>query len=477
MHGIHSNWYTDMTIDEKKEIIQNLHEDQLREQIIVPLLMKLGFIDPIIHHHANEKGKDIVCKEYDPVFKKIRYLSIIVKKGNITGSSSGTNSYFAALNQIKQSFNEPYKHIYENREVYIDQCILIASGEILPTALESIYGTLKSERLDKAIRETIDISKLIVLIDENFQEFWSEFFDEKASLINQRNVLLNNFSKLIKVLVRDPADQERALKLITIKDTGLEIIPLASANRYIANILHSKIQIDEIEEYFTDEIPNSQCDIKTNVFDTKRSVLRVLNEISEITWILRKILEEKNPLKILEHCEELSDNVGYDGICLKVGDITDQESLVYALKEYQDKKEILLKNNMLDFYRLINNDVRAKTKEALFGFLKRHSRDEQNAWLGYEVKFKVDQKKIISSSTYEYHEELVVIEETKWGASHKTEKLSSNNEEIKMEIAINKYGIFDRDKLSIEAQAEYLAKYFSRPISKKFIEIISQHSS
>src|SRR5690606_11614519 len=127
-----------MTLENKKKIIQSLNEAELREKLLIPLFTKMGFIDPILHHHSNEKGKDIILKEFDSKFKKTEYLSVVVKAGDVTGSSSGSSGYFALLNQIKQSLNEPYKHIYELKEVYVDKVIVVISGKFLPTSLESI---------------------------------------------------------------------------------------------------------------------------------------------------------------------------------------------------------------------------------------------------------------------------------------------------------------------------------------------------
>ncbi|MBO1223491.1 MAG: hypothetical protein JYX80_03600 [Candidatus Scalindua sediminis] len=45
-----------MKKDRKIELLGVLSEKELREKILVPLLTKMGFIDPIIHHHSNEKG-------------------------------------------------------------------------------------------------------------------------------------------------------------------------------------------------------------------------------------------------------------------------------------------------------------------------------------------------------------------------------------------------------------------------------------
>jgi hypothetical protein len=226
-----------MTQEAKIEIIQSLNEADLREKVLIPLFSKMGFIDPILHHYSNEKGKDIILKEVDTKFNKTNYLSVVVKAGDVTGSSSSTSSsYFALINQVRQSLNEPYKHIYELKEVNIDQVIIVTSGRFLPTSLESIYGTLKAERLDKLIREPIDINKLLTLIDDHFSEYWDEYIDETKSLIEQRNYLLNNLSKLSKVLFPDFKDQELFLQKVSKSDYEIDLFPYKSVKRYIANI-------------------------------------------------------------------------------------------------------------------------------------------------------------------------------------------------------------------------------------------------
>ncbi|HUU89127.1 MAG TPA: hypothetical protein VMX17_15435 [Candidatus Glassbacteria bacterium] len=464
-----------MNITEKKQLVQNLNEDELRQKVLIPLLSKMGFIDPIHHHHGGEKGKDIICKEYDDVFKKTKYLAVIVKKGNITGSSSSSDGYFNVINQVKQAINEPYKDIYELKEVYIDQCLLVASGRFLATSLDSIFGTLKSERIDKIIRDAIDIDKLISLIDEFYNEFWSEFIDEKKSLINQRNFLLNNISKLIKLIMPERSDQEKALKLMPNAEIDFELFPYNTTRKYIANVGYKKIEIDEIDEYFTDDIDNFYCDIKDYVFDLKKAAQGILYDIDDVVEILKDILEEKNPLKIIEYCEDLESHInGYGQIVFSPKDLHGQDDFYTALKEYQEKKELLINKNAFPLYNEINKDIKSKCKNGLVQFWKKHPRDKKGVWIGYHIQFSFEENKIISSALYDFERDLKQIEtDSKW-PSFETEILNCNEKDsISIELAINNYGILDEEKLSIEAKAESFIWHFRRPIMEKFIEMLS----
>ncbi len=464
-----------MHISEKKNLIQNLNEDDLRQKVIIPLLSKLGFIDPIHHHHSGEKGKDIVCKEYDPVFKKTKYIAIIVKKGDITGSSSSSDGYFNIINQLKQAINEPYKHIYELKEVLIDQCLLIASGKFLATSLESIYGTLKAERIDKAIRDAIDIDKLIHLIDENYSEFWSEFIDEREALIKQRNYLLNNVSKLIKVIMPKYEDQEKTIKLLSKSDIDIDLFPYKATSRFIANIGYKKLEIDEIDDYFTDEIDNFYCDIKDYIFDLKKNAQKLLYDIDDVVEILKNILDEKNPYEIIELCDNLGGyiNKSFGQITFTPKDLYDQSDFSKALEEYKHKKDILLNKNAFSLYYLINSDIKNKCKDALVQFWKKHSKDSKNAWLGYRVHFSTEDMRIISSEVYEFERERNQIEKDRRWPRYEIEQLESNEtDKISIELAVNNFGIQNEDKLNIDAKAEGFIWYFRSPIMGKFIEML-----
>ncbi len=465
-----------MHISEKKNLIQNLNEDDLRQKVIIPLLSKLGFIDPIHHHHSGEKGKDIVCKEYDRVFKKTKYLAVIVKKGDITGSSSSSDGYFNVINQLKQAINESYKHVYELKEVFIDQCLLITSGKFLATSLESIYCTLRAERIDKVIRDAIDIDKLIHLIDENYSEFWSEFLDERESLINQRNYLLNNISKLIKIIIPKYDDQEKALKLLSISDIDIDILPYKSTSRFIANIGYKKLEIDEIDDYYTDEIDNFYCNIKDYVFDLKKSAQRLLYDIDDVVDILKNILEEKDPYEIVELCDNLGGYInGFGQITFTPKDLYDQSDFVKALEEYKHKKELLSNKDAFQLYDLINSDIKEKCKTALIQFWKKSSKDSKNAWLGYRIHFSTDDMKIISSEVYEFERQLKQIAKDQRWPRYEIERIESNEtDKISIELAVNNFGIQNEDKLNIDAKAEGFIWHFRGPTMEKFFEVLSK---
>jgi len=468
-----------MKFDKKLEIIESLKEDELREKVLIPLFTKMGFIDPVLHHHNNEKGKDIILKEYDSKFRKTLFLAVVVKAGDVNGSASGNSSYFALINQVKQALNEPYRHVYEIKEVLIDQVIIVISGKFLPTALDSIYGTLKQERLDKAIREPIDINKLISLIDEHFTEYWGEFENEPESLVQQRNNLLNNLSKLSKILFPDSKEQEKFLNTVVKSEFDINLLPYKTLTRYVANIGYKNINIDEIEEFYTDAtISNYYCDIKKYFFEIKEKAQKVLYDFDEVIEILKAILNEKDPIKLVELTEELNGFVssyGNKGFHFSTHDVEYQEEFGYALKEYKNKKNLLIETNVYDFYQKLHSEVSNRTLPELISFYKEHSKDEKDIWLGLKIEFDLNQMELKSIDFYKYRETPKIIEKDNGFGSTRKEierfTLEAKNT-IKIEIALNNYGFWKEEELTSEKKAKSFLWHYENGFEKKFLELI-----
>ncbi len=467
-----------MTQEKKIEIIQALNEADLREKVLIPLFTKMGFVDPILHHHSNEKGKDIVLKEIDTKFNKTSYLSVVVKAGNVTGSSSSSSGYFALLNQVKQSINEPYKHIYELKEILIDQVIIVISGKFLPTSLESIYGTLKAERLDKCIREPIDINKLIRLIDEQFSEYWSEYNDETKALLEQRNYLLNNLGKLSKVLFPDNKNQELFLQKVAKSDYEIELFPYKFVRKYIADIGYKKINIDEVDEFFTDSsISNGYSDIKKHFFEIKEKAKSILYEMDEVVEILKEILDVKNPEKAVELTNKLESYMGGGygaNFQFSTKDIEGQEDFYYGLQEYRRKKEYLLEQNLLDFYNKLFEIISEKTEKELTNFYKEHPKEDKETWLGLVLTMNFEKQILTELKFYKFQEiPKTIQDDSRFGsASKEIERIYIvSPSSIKVEIAVNNYGFWKDDEHTNESKAKSFLWHYQNGFEKMFLEI------
>ncbi len=464
---------TALAKEKKIQLLQELNEKDLRELVLIPLLSKMGFIDPILHHHSNEKGKDIVCKEIDAKFKKINYVAVIVKSGDVTGSSSGSSSYFALANQIKQSFNEPYKHIYDLKEVYIDGCMVIISGRFLPTSLDSIYNTLRSERLDKLIRQAIDINKLPDLVDEYFKEYWTEAENGLEVLTRQRNFLLNNLTKLLNVIIDKESVRADLLRKVLTSDLEIDVDHYQKISHYIADINLGRINIDKIEEFYADTtIPNFYCDIKKEVSNIKKHAQSILFDLEEPIEVLKNILLESDPVKIAKLSDELGAYIGSSGnICANARDVHRQEDFATALEEYRRKKEILDKNGLVDFYHKCVEQILAKAEKEIVSFYERYPKNKNNIWLGMRINFDVIKKEIHGLEFYIFEDEPKKVKDSFSGYERETKRLIlKENNEIVVEYCVNCYG-FIKEDMSNEAKAKDFKDSYQRSFAEKFFEI------
>lgn len=178
---------------EKLSILRKLKEDRLRQEVLIPLFKKMGFQDIIEYHGgSSEKGKDIIFFDIDRMGEKI-YHAVVAKIDNITGAVSSSKGVREILYQVEQSFNEPYRDIFGLKELVIDRCFVITSGEIKNTAIESISGYLKKTNLDKFV-SFFDGSKLVDKIDRYMEDY---FFKERECFNNFFRSMIQEF-RIIK---------------------------------------------------------------------------------------------------------------------------------------------------------------------------------------------------------------------------------------------------------------------------------------
>jgi len=149
--------------------IRNCTEAKFREAFLIPLLQRMGYRDVIEYHGNAEKGKDIICWYLDPSGQK-RFVALVVKKGNIHGAVGKPGNASEILSQTQQVFDEPYTDIYGLKEVVMDECWVVVTGDILDTAVESIRGRLRKSNLEKFVR-FLDSRKILDLFRIHYPQF------------------------------------------------------------------------------------------------------------------------------------------------------------------------------------------------------------------------------------------------------------------------------------------------------------------
>ena len=120
--------------------LRKLNEEQLRKNIIIPLLNYIEVQNVVDMHGSREEGIDIYFETFDIFGDKLRW-GVQVKTVNlILGSRPSKGNLLTILNQIKMAFSKKIRVNTSDRsgEVYIDGFYIITSGRITDLAIKYI---------------------------------------------------------------------------------------------------------------------------------------------------------------------------------------------------------------------------------------------------------------------------------------------------------------------------------------------------
>lgn len=136
-----------------KERLQGMNEAQLRKEVLIPLLKKMGYQDVKEYHGgAGEQGKDIVCWDTDKLGIR-RNQALVVKAVNITGrANAARGTATEVLTQISQCFGKPFQDIITGEEQRVHECWVVSNHEILKEAIDTISSSLSTHGLVRDVR-------------------------------------------------------------------------------------------------------------------------------------------------------------------------------------------------------------------------------------------------------------------------------------------------------------------------------------
>jgi len=278
---------------EKKEILNNLTEKEFRQDLIIPLLSKMGYMAPIEYHGTTEKGKDIICIEYDRLNEQ-RFLAIVAKTGDLTGNVAKGSGLMTIVSQVQQAFDNPYEDLYNMRQVFINEVWVMTNGKIVSGAQESVINTLRKTNLDKQIR-IIGDDRLIQLIDKHFSTYWNSNLETKESVIIQRDRLISFIEGLLFSNNVDKSTIESVKSSILYSSfnprisTNIEGLHIASVSPY-------SVELAKIDAEFDDYIVSKTYGITNQIFQEAKKNLRYsFFDIDDIIEHADKISKLTNP--------------------------------------------------------------------------------------------------------------------------------------------------------------------------------------
>ncbi len=125
--------------------IQALNEDDLRQRILIPLFVAMGFKDVNHNHGAAEMGKDILMWKAEVVRSRVNH-AVVVKAEPINSSNRED-----VQSQIEQCFGVPFEDPVTGEEREVDRVIVASSRKITPAARKQIRGRLGLTNLNERV--------------------------------------------------------------------------------------------------------------------------------------------------------------------------------------------------------------------------------------------------------------------------------------------------------------------------------------
>lgn len=147
-------------------------EDRISCEVLVPMLEKMGFLQPCFTGGATEKGIDVLCHEMWAGDGLPRFTGIQMKKGDIRAKASGGLTPAGLEAQIAQAFDKPVGLLHQKPYTRISTLVIGTTGTITEQAREEIEeGTQGLRRRGAPIRfwDGANIAQLV--LEHFFEEF------------------------------------------------------------------------------------------------------------------------------------------------------------------------------------------------------------------------------------------------------------------------------------------------------------------
>lgn len=346
-----------MNPNEKKEILKNLNEKEFRQDLVIPLLSKMGYIAPIEYHGTNERGKDIICFEYDRL-KEQRFLSVVAKTGDLTGSASTNAGLMNVVTQVQQAFDNPYEDLYNMRQVFINEVWVMTTGKIVSGAQESVINTLRKTNLDKQIR-IIGDDRLIQLVDKHFSTYWNSNCETKESVIIQRDRLLLFIESILTTSNIEKSTIE-AVKSTILYSNFSPTISKNIEGLHISSVSPYSIELGKIDPDYDDYIVSKTFGITSEIFQkTKKYLGYSFFDIEETIEHANRISKITNPLEfVIESQSHLTRDYPFHKAYGDASKFIDNiNSLEEGLNELKFFKLFLNYKGKLDWAKELSNSI------------------------------------------------------------------------------------------------------------------------
>jgi hypothetical protein len=302
---------------QKLHSLQKLDETALRGQVLIPLLGRMGMQAATEYHGAREHGKDIVCFDVDRLGER-RYLSVVAKTGDISGSISSSSGLGQVVAQIEQSFNEPYHDLFGMRSVTMDEVWVVTSGRVIPGAADTVMGKLSKTNLDKRLR-IIWGERLVDRIDEHYPTYWNGDPESLDNLRGERDRLVQFLRNLLRKMGTDDSNISAVLSELANSPYWMPKVEVLNNGQWVVRRANAyAVEIAEAGEHYTRGLYSDHCgEITKALRKAQKAVEDHFFSVEELVDSIAKAVTTNDPWEFVtiyeSHIEEHWSHFHYFG--------------------------------------------------------------------------------------------------------------------------------------------------------------------
>lgn len=150
----------------KERFLKSLSEDEFRDRVIRPLMLRSGYKDGRDLCGPNEHGKDAVFISADQLGLST-LIAIQTKKGNLNLAGTTQRNLIDAITQLRTALDTTIVLLEKKQKCRPNRVILAASGKVNDAARQHILDEVKSPNIT-----FWDVDDLVPKIDEHLPELW-----------------------------------------------------------------------------------------------------------------------------------------------------------------------------------------------------------------------------------------------------------------------------------------------------------------
>lgn len=289
-----------MADPEKLKKLSELDEKRLQEDVLLPLLTRLGCKAPTIYHGPQERGKDIITYT-DDLLGQREHIAVVAKAVELSGSVSSPHGLREVVHQVQQCFDNPYEDLFGMTRVSIDRVWIVTSKRIVPGAETSVFSSLEKNNLRKLIR-FVSREQLAELLDEKYPEFWDASL-QPVDLFKDQNARLVRFCQdLLGALGGEETEIKATINAVLHSYNPPRVaIP---SDRTLTRLSPYHVELDSVPEPYNYDFQLSCGSIREAFVEAKKKLYYAMFDVDEIMENYGEVIDETDPKEFVNAFQE-----------------------------------------------------------------------------------------------------------------------------------------------------------------------------